>query len=414
VRAVSEVECQAFLDGIQCWDSGVLSLGLCHWTLALTSDAGELPAYLAYLKGVDLAAYEAAFGTFGCSPVESWPAGTSQSGTTCWNSEQRKYESWIALEDDEGRPDPAPVADRDTKEWFRHWHWMLRFAMAARTVDPFRRRMWEAARFRLRDILGAPFPDVLTRDQFGNPVQATLGELFTSERTVALLLRWHVNRPAHLFPPPGTQSRLKAPYDLARGDIAGDWGDPADWTDAMQSALHQRVYDAGVAASPELRDTLPLVDGWGRSGTRWGQADYWQLDYDAVANTPQVGWLDNASTPVDQPYTVALAIDWRHVVPGFERSVRCVVVDDDDVLAGVEVDLAGAGSLTATPNWGATGDAIITVVADNGSQTGSTAFWLTVGGEPKPEQALAPPAEAPTTGLSLRRNSFRLLFEDLP
>ena len=41
VRAVAEVECQGFFDCAQCWDTGVLSVGLCHWTMELAPQARQ-------------------------------------------------------------------------------------------------------------------------------------------------------------------------------------------------------------------------------------------------------------------------------------------------------------------------------------------------------------------------------------
>ena len=45
----------------------------------------------------------------------------------------------------------------ETAEWFRQWHWCFRFAMTARTNEAYRRRMWDYARLRVRDLLATPW-----------------------------------------------------------------------------------------------------------------------------------------------------------------------------------------------------------------------------------------------------------------
>src|SRR5262249_52116913 len=57
VRAIAEPECTVFFDTINCWDKALVSLGLCHWTVAHLDDGkislGELEAFFAYLQKTD-------------------------------------------------------------------------------------------------------------------------------------------------------------------------------------------------------------------------------------------------------------------------------------------------------------------------------------------------------------------------
>ena len=409
VRAVAEVECLGFFDCVQCWDGGVLSLGLCHWTIALVNlrEDAELPALLAYMRGLGgeyADAYDACFSDFGLSSVETWPEGTSQTGTACWNSLQRKYTSPIAIEDDTGRAVKVDVFDDDVLEWFRHWHWMHRFAMAARTLEPLRRAMWVMARIRLRDILNAEWqPQLLTRDDHGNPVHATIGDIFTSERTVALLLRWHVNAPAGLFPLPGLLPAVPA-----------DWGDPRDWDDAKELALHDQVLANGVARGEPLASTLEKVDDWGGNGPNWVQKEFWLLDYEAVYNTPRFIGLVNEVTGPGEPTTIVVDVDFRHGKPGFTPTLDCVLGSGPVTTQVLELREDGLWDLTLTPAFGATGDSGITLVANNGWEVGSDSFWLTVDGLARPFDDRPPVAVPSTTGLSIRRNSFHGLWDDLP
>src|SRR5262249_21898033 len=62
VRSVAEVECLGFLDSLNAYDTALLSLGLCHWTLGLNSQVtqAELAAYLSYLQYAEPAAFQKA------------------------------------------------------------------------------------------------------------------------------------------------------------------------------------------------------------------------------------------------------------------------------------------------------------------------------------------------------------------
>ena len=84
--------------------------------------------------------------------------------------------------------------------------------MAARTNEAYR-----AAHVGLRPPAPArraptPWDPPL---QLANGDPATIGDLFTSERAVAILLRWHVNQPPDLLPL-GANSKLVIAYQNAR------------------------------------------------------------------------------------------------------------------------------------------------------------------------------------------------------
>ena len=418
IRAVAEVESIGYFDCFNGYDPGFISAGPYHWTLGLalgksteTADA-ELPPYFAYLKGLGgeaAAAYEDAFGVFGCGVTKEWPAGTSGATSPCWEPTHRKYAAWVEFEGPDGAPVEAERADHEAATWFRQWHWFLRFALNARTLEPFRTRMWDYARLRLRDLLATPWTpqiDMADPSAPGGTRPATIGDLFTSERAVGIMARWHVNRPSNLLPL-GDRSKFRIAYANAG---AAAWGDPGTWTDQNEANLCNALYDLRPA-DPEgsekdwLRESLDDVyewpSSWGRNPRRW------QLPLDAVLNIPQIAGLVNGRTDPDNAYTTPFTVDSRDglgpVRPPTARS------SDQGVVADARIAIAGAGpnyTLTATPVAGATGTTTITVTADNGTHAGSAGFFLTVDG---PVQGGAPPpSKDPVLGLSIRRDSFQL------
>jgi hypothetical protein len=122
---------------------------------------------------------------------------------------------------------------------------------------------------------------------------ATLGDIVTSERTVAALVRQHVYSPPHLFGVPDrTAQQLGA--DVADVDFANiatlfaiardvnDQDDPALWGDAEQAALAAHMSaDAGNPPQPLNAHNLDRVANWPEWAPRPGT---WE--YDPFPSTP--------------------------------------------------------------------------------------------------------------------------------
>ena len=262
VRAVAEVECIGFFDSFNAYDRGVTSLGPCHWTIALETnktldETPELPALFAYLRwlgGAAGEAFDSVLGGAGCGVDREWTA------PTCWDATQRKYVARVTLERETGAPLVLAGAEIDRAEWFRQWHWCFRFSTAARTIPEFRRRMWDFARLRLRDLLATPWvPRLMTVDPATGPRPATVGDLFTSERAAGILLRWHVNAPSDLLPIRAA-SKLTAAFANAG---AAAWGDPAGWGDDKEAALTQALNNLHPQSLDNwLRNSLDHVYNW--------------------------------------------------------------------------------------------------------------------------------------------------------
>ena len=414
VRTVSEVECLGYFDSFNAWDGAFFSTGPCHWTIGLppkrgrdTQDA-ELPAYLAYLNGLGgkaAEAYENAFGVFGCGVTKPWPGGTAGPGSPCWFEDERKYLAWVTFEGEDGRLVEAPRAGGQSGEWFRQWHWCVRFAMAARTNEAYRQHMWDYARLRLRDVLATPWDPPL---QLANGDPATIGDLFTSERAVAILLRWHVNQPPDLLPL-GANSKLVIAYQNARtANPAGsaDWTRPSLWNDVNEAA----ICDALFAIKPPdpgdwLHKSLTKVFDW---PTWLDDNDYeWALPVDEVLPAPVFGGLGNAQVNTGAQHVAAFTIDWQGPAGSLvATSSNQAVVRD----SGIAIAAAAPNYMvTLTTRRGTTGRATITLLAESLNGRTTATFTLTAG-----NVAGAPPAPTSSSGLSKRRGSFRLDTTGLP
>jgi len=235
VRAAAEQECMAAFDSVNAYDDALVSIGPCHWTLGLLPAKGyhngELAGFLAYVLHHNRLDYLAAFGNFGLYPSAPWVR--SNQGAL-WNPGQRKYVGWIRQHVATTNPSEAPDAldklpevSRQLPEanYYKTWHWFYRWVMAGRCVAGVRSSMWDMVRLRLRDILAIPVV-ARTRTQ---QIVAPLGAIFTSERAIAILLRWHIYRPANVTGNAVRNSIHKAIQVNPNIDWAlslDRWGDP--------------------------------------------------------------------------------------------------------------------------------------------------------------------------------------------
>jgi hypothetical protein len=123
--------------------------------------------------------------------------------------------------------------------------------MAGRTVDSYRRAMWPMARVRIRDILSA---------SLAGPMQ--IGQAFTSELAVAVLVRWHIRFPAHIIAGGKAAPKLVGMVDQARRS-GGTWpDDPARWTQDNEDRLVAALRDGSQTAGGGLGETIPEVMKW--------------------------------------------------------------------------------------------------------------------------------------------------------
>lgn len=280
VRSVGEVECIGFFDSVNAYDNAFLSQGPCHWTLGIvngnTVSEGELCGYLSYLRNVDAAAFETAVGFFGMRVDEDWAdAAGVGNGARLYSSGSAKYAGWVALEDASGGY--TRLARNEAEgNYFKTWHWYYRFVMAGRTVAGYRERMYHMARMRIRDIRRRPWGTGVANVSQGLPAPrpAAIGDVFTSERAMALILRWHIRFPAHMVSGGGPGNRLRNVLANAVAATSGPnapagqtpltWtGDPSQWTTRHEEALIQGILDeVANLGNAGLSQTMTYVEAW--------------------------------------------------------------------------------------------------------------------------------------------------------
>lgn len=303
-RAVAEVEALGCFDGLNAYDNAFLSLGPCHWTagpriyqqpapgrpdrVLWDIDAGELWAYLAYLQVTEPAAFARLATANGLGATPAWGV----DGRLLRDAlGQLKFVGRATMQRQDGSfAEPTGRRGRYARvgeyELFRTWHWYHRFQRAARTSPGFRARMWDMARIRIRDVITAPWdrppPAPATLPDIPGvggaaPRRVRVGDVFTSERAVALVYRWHIIQPGLVISGGRAANRLRAVLATAQTPAApthpGWAGSPAGWTDdhetALAWALLQPPHPAGVAA------TLAEVDRWPEPASqRWTDSGF--------------------------------------------------------------------------------------------------------------------------------------------
>jgi hypothetical protein len=283
VRSFAEVECIGFFDCVNCFDNAFVSVGPCHWTLGISGTGagtnravsrGELPGYLSYLRNVDNAAFRGLFEFFGASVAEDWvnSGGVDTglaAGADLFSATSRKYSGRMQLQEEAGTF--ATLSLRE-QEWnyFKSWHWHYRFVMAGRTTDVrftgYQRRMWDMARMRIRDIgnlaWGAGVTPVTVSPGVTRP--ATISDVITSEKAMAMVVRWHIRAPAHMANG-GAGTRLVNILNRAtNAQPALNWTtDPSTWTDAHEAALIEAILaEANNNPPGGLPTTLAAIDTW--------------------------------------------------------------------------------------------------------------------------------------------------------
>lgn len=280
IRALAEVECYGRYDSLNCYDTGRVSIGLYHWTLQKTA-IGELPALLAMYKSRYPNGYARDFGQYGIEPEKPWdPTKWTAAGAPS----QAKFAGRLAtygLRDEYGavRPDmllalgnlddPDNLTDSYVVEYLRSWRWVYRFVMALRTSSGLQRVQWDYALLRAKTLLdckwkkaGAAGSGPVVPDGTGAQRIATFGEVFTSERAVAALLRWHVNRPARVLDSTGAVFEARQAYEAVFGTGLVDLSalTPAEAT-AKQRALTQKMIDLAPTAA-EFRQSVGNAVGY--------------------------------------------------------------------------------------------------------------------------------------------------------
>jgi hypothetical protein len=197
IMAVASRECGGSLDVVNFWDNCHGSTGHYHWTMPKSDGSGgELCGFMAMLEEKYPSAFKLCFSDFGIWGPR-W-VGTAADGERKPVGDGVTFGGFVYCKDDQGKFTREPEAGKFAEaNWLRSWQSAYRLEMAARTCIEYRTAMWEYARMRIVGIrtmaqVNAWLPDAC-RTAGG---KVTLGDIFTSEQSMAFALRLHVWRPA--------------------------------------------------------------------------------------------------------------------------------------------------------------------------------------------------------------------------
>jgi hypothetical protein len=436
IRAISEEECQGVIDGMNAWDSAILSGGPVHFTLGLAkrsdgiglNDApencviypGELCPALSLFAAEHEREYQRFFGDFGLRPREQW----SDPPNEMFSSAHRKYRGWVLLESDTGTyVDPRSVTPETVQaggglianhddfllvEVLHHWHWIYRWQMAPRLSEAFREVTYRFARARLRALLDAPWGTL-----GGAPAGLKLGDIFTSEKAVAILERLHVWWPERLLGPTDYDAEWDGSTvdDIRLDRIGGAWtaaqtaggsDDPSTWGDVEERAIVK-----WLIAQKFKKDLEDLV--------LWPKADEWDTNlFDTsllpivVEEAPDIGPIAPLAVAPGTEARVRFTVTDRETEPGgcavsagSSRTSRLTA--SVDRVGGIEYDLV----LVAPA--GAAGEVTVTVYAGDRRHEITRAVRVNVTADGALPEGEAPAYQRPApVGLSELRNSFEL------
>ncbi|AZC38843.1 peptidoglycan-binding domain-containing protein [Pseudomonas chlororaphis] len=274
IRVVAEAECFGRFDVLNAWDNALVSAGPCHWTMGLFDNdkygKGEFVGFISYLKERDNEVFRKVFSGFGLYPKYDW--GDSR----LYAEDLKTYSGWVRLTNDtyvparqvhaESEFDDLPKTKEDA-HYLKTWHWFYRLSMAGRTLSGYRNTMWSMAKVRLRDILSK---EVRFRVGTTN-VTSTLGGVFTSEKSVAILLRWHVYRPSHVVH--DDYQRIVPVIQQAINETTTvNWQLPvSSWGDTHESALSRRLLSAAAVVNSTITASIAFGSTQPQGAVRTGR-----------------------------------------------------------------------------------------------------------------------------------------------
>jgi hypothetical protein len=435
IRAISEVECQGVIDGMNAYDSAILSGGPVHFTLGLAKQTngvglhsgprfcviypGELCPSLSLLAAHDPPEYERFFGAFGMQPRER----LADPPDELYSSGHRKYRGWVLLQDDAGdfvdtrkvNPDSVaagePLAanhdDFLLVEVLHHWHWIYRWQMAPRFSRVFRELTYILARARLRALLSTPW-GMLS----GAPAGLTLGDVFTSEKAVAILERIHVYSPPRLFMVEDIDAewhgqttidisfaRIQGAFDAAK---ATGGVNPADWGDVEERAL------VAWLEAANLKDDIPTLVQWPIEGSYQGRRHDLSILPLAREEAPDIGAIAPLAAAPGAETSVRFTVTDRETAPG-GCEVSATSGDEDVLVASVAPAGGTEYDLVLAPPAGADGEVKVTVLARDRRHSTTREVMVNVTADGAlPAGAAAPYARPAPIGLSEQRGSFQL------
>ncbi|MCP4029127.1 MAG: hypothetical protein GY736_22815 [Sphingomonas sp.] len=186
-----EKEASSRFDVVNAWDAGAtISLPLFHYTF----HSGELGGLFAYLESRIAANFGSGITFFGLKQADAWAS------VSRFQAKRTSPMRQIRAPGGAMKNVPQNQADEN---YFKSWHWFYRMVMANRIYDDWKLNAYNYARWRLADVMATTITQQPGTNGATAPVTAagaapTIAQVFTSERSMAMVLRWHVNRPAHI------------------------------------------------------------------------------------------------------------------------------------------------------------------------------------------------------------------------
>ncbi|SNS58976.1 peptidoglycan-binding domain-containing protein [Pseudomonas segetis] len=274
IRVVAEAECYGRFDVINAWDNSLISAGPCHWTMGASNgneyEKAEFPAFIAYFLRHYEVYFKKVFGNFGLYPEYEW------GDEDLYSSSTLTYTSWLKLTNETHQPSQLTYADTEftplsnkkpEANYLKNWHWIYRISMAGRTISEYRQAMWEMAKLRVLDIRKKS-----VEFQVGtNTINSTLGEVFTSEKAVAILLRWHVYRPSHVVHPNYERITTVIQSAINNNPLVSWHLQVSNWEDIHESVLTEHLLTAASAVNNSILTSILFGSDQPQGSVRTGR-----------------------------------------------------------------------------------------------------------------------------------------------
>jgi hypothetical protein len=326
VAAVGAQECLGYLDSVNFYDNCHGSAGPCHWTMpkedgkaqndgTRKASGGEFSGFMALLERDYPDAFKKCFSNFGLWGAH-WagvPAADGRSPVSCACATYTGYVYTIrhAPKDLKSQFEQHPSETRSFAEtnWLRSWQWAYRLEMAARTCAEYREAMWKYACLRIEGIRDLNQVDAWLPSSCRAKAdqKITLGEVVTSERGMAALLRLHVRFPLGLVKGKNAFLRKALKQVMASKSLKDEHGKPLKWEipPSQWTTEHEVALVDALVSCTNAKQRVTVE-----------QARYWPLAFangkilvkeekigTKVKSTPlfakSASWIPDGSDPVE-------------------------------------------------------------------------------------------------------------------
>ena len=194
---------------------------------------GRLPPWLARLREYNFDLYEELFSSIGLEVDDIWRSEDGiLNGRPAFDLSNRSYRAaaklttfdfFADLEDDEQDEKSIEQPEYEGLESIRTWHWMHAFKMAVRKHKRIRRSLYDFLRIRLRELLDTPW-------HIDQPNSPTIGQIFASQRTGAMLALWHLKHPTDVVDKGQASGTLKEIVQQGFDEVTWNNLDGWKWT----------------------------------------------------------------------------------------------------------------------------------------------------------------------------------------